>query len=298
MRKQKVYPLIAIAIAVMVAIIAISGCGKKEAPPAAPTKIDFATSYDGALKLAQEKNQKVLIDFYTDWCTWCKKLDTETYVDSAVIALSQNLVFTKINAEVDTVTAAKYMVRAYPTIVLMNNDGTEIDRIAGYLPAQDFIQTVDDYLHGINTLDYFLKKEADSGANIELNATIAQKYADRGMYPEAEQYLQKVLTADPDNAQKFGLEAMMSLGDIKMRDKKYDEAYTIFKNVMTKFATSDRAPEAHIYSAIVLARKGDTTAAIKAFESFIKTYPTSEDTAYAQKQIERLKNPEPPETAK
>ncbi len=298
MRKQRIFPMIAILAAILVALIAISGCGKKEAPPAAPTKIDFTTTYDGALKLAQEKNQKILIDFYTDWCTWCKKLDTETYVDSAVIALSQNIVFTKLNAEVDTVTAAKYMVKAYPTIVLMNNDGTEIDRIAGYLPAGDFIKTVDDYLNGVNTLDYFLKKEADSGANIELNSTIAQKYADRGMYADAEKYFQKVLAADPDNAQKFGLQAMMAMGDVKMRDKKYDDAYAIFNNVLKKFATSESAPEAQIYAAIALRQKGDTTGAIKAFEAFIKAYPTSEDTAYAQKQIERLKNPTPAETGK
>jgi len=111
--------------------IILGGCGKKEEPIVAPTQINFATDYQSGLKLAQDKGQKLIIDFNTDWCTWCKRLDTVTFVDSAVIAMSQNLVFAKINAEKDTVTAQLYKVRGYPTVVLMNADGSEIDRIGG-----------------------------------------------------------------------------------------------------------------------------------------------------------------------
>ncbi|MEW5923332.1 MAG: thioredoxin family protein, partial [Candidatus Zixiibacteriota bacterium] len=105
-------------IAVLLAAVSLStmiGCSKKaEDVVVSPKEIEFVTDYATALQIAQEKNQKILIDFYTDWCVWCKRLDSFTYSDSAVIEMSKSMVFAKINAEVDTLTAQKYIIPGYP----------------------------------------------------------------------------------------------------------------------------------------------------------------------------------------
>jgi len=53
--------------------------------------------------LEQMKNigdKKVLVDMYTDWCGWCKKMDKNTFTDPAVVEyLNQNFVLVKFNAE-------------------------------------------------------------------------------------------------------------------------------------------------------------------------------------------------------
>jgi len=36
-------------------------------------------SYDEGLLKAEKENKYILIDFYTDSCSWCKKLDKEVY---------------------------------------------------------------------------------------------------------------------------------------------------------------------------------------------------------------------------
>jgi thioredoxin-related protein len=38
-----------------------------------------------AEKKSKKENKPILIDFYTDWCGWCKKLDNTTYKDPEVI---------------------------------------------------------------------------------------------------------------------------------------------------------------------------------------------------------------------
>lgn len=289
MRKGRTLGLMVVCFS-LAAILSLAGCSKK-AEVVAPTKIEFATSYEQALQLAQQKNQKLLIDFYTDWCTWCKRLDTVTFVDSAVIAMSNNIVFARINAEQDTITARKYGVSGYPTVVFANSDGTEIDRIAGFLPPPDFIGTITDYTNDIHTLNYYLR-QADSGATNELNAIIGEKYADRGMYTEAEMYFQRIIDADPENKEGYTDKAMMAVADLKRRGKNFDDAMAIFGKVRKQFAGTEMATDAEIWTAICLRQKGDTTAAIKAFEDFIANNPASADTTYARQQIEKLKNPD------
>ena len=42
---------------------------------------DLAT----AIKKAKSKNLPIMIDIYTDWCSWCKELDKNTYANKEVI---------------------------------------------------------------------------------------------------------------------------------------------------------------------------------------------------------------------
>src|SRR5690349_5830320 len=52
-----------------------------------------------AAKLADAGNRLVIIDVFTDWCGWCKKMDREIYTDRRVAALSREHVFLKLNAD-------------------------------------------------------------------------------------------------------------------------------------------------------------------------------------------------------
>ena len=42
-------------------------------------------SITDAEKLMKKEPRKVIVDVYTDWCGWCKRLDATTYKDPAVV---------------------------------------------------------------------------------------------------------------------------------------------------------------------------------------------------------------------
>ena len=55
---------------------------------------------DEALKLNKTKPKKLLVDIYTDWCGWCKKMDKDTYADTAIARyINDNFYAVKFNAE-------------------------------------------------------------------------------------------------------------------------------------------------------------------------------------------------------
>ena len=51
-------------------------------------------------QLSAQKPKKLVIDVYTDWCSWCKKMDKSTYQNEGIIQqINEDFYFVKLNAE-------------------------------------------------------------------------------------------------------------------------------------------------------------------------------------------------------
>lgn len=257
---------------------------------ATATADPYFDDVDACMQAGKEADKNVLIKFYTDWCGWCKHIDTTVLnLPEAEQFFTDEMLLVRVNAEVDTMLARKYSVSAFPTLVLVKPTGEEIDRIVGFMPVDPFLTTLREYEQGIGTLDDLLGK-AEDGTDRELYMQIAEKYQYRGGNDEAKAWYTKVVDAGAGNDSLSG-EARMNLADMKRRDKMTDEALADFKQIETDFQGQEFAATAAIWQAIIHRQNGDTTQAIAGFERFIADYPNSEDTSYARKQIDKLKNP-------
>jgi thiol-disulfide isomerase/thioredoxin len=98
-------------------------------------------SFADASKAAATEGKLVFIDFYTTWCGPCKMLDEQTWTDAKVGQLvGEKAVALKLDAEKEGLAAAKrYKIAAYPTLLLLKADGTEVDRIVGFREPAKFI---------------------------------------------------------------------------------------------------------------------------------------------------------------
>jgi thiol:disulfide interchange protein len=100
-------------------------------------------AFADALKQAKKEKKIIMVDYYTDWCGWCKRLDRDTYSSEEIGKYAdENIISLKLNAEKGEGInlAKKSEISGFPTIIFYNGDGKEIHRIVGYKPAPAFIQ--------------------------------------------------------------------------------------------------------------------------------------------------------------
>lgn len=133
-KKQRFLKLSTLVLAVIVVVGAGLSTGRAEV---IFSKVTFAE----ALKQAKKEKKKVMVDYYTDWCRWCKVLDQKTYSDAGVGKVAnERFISLKVNAEEGEgiELAKKYQVQGFPTIVFYDGDGVEIDRVVGFQEARKF----------------------------------------------------------------------------------------------------------------------------------------------------------------
>ena len=201
---------------------------------------------------------------------------------------SNEMIFAKVHAEKDdSLTAKLYNVSGFPTFVVTDSKGEEIDRIVGYLEAKDFLAKVNDYQNGIGTLEDLLSK-VEASKDRELYFEIADKYKYRGAPDDAKTWFERVV-ADGEPTDSLSGEARFSLADMMRRNKDFDGSITAFRAIKSDFKGTHFEESASIYIPYVTMKKGDTANAIMEFENFIKEYPESDDVEYATTKISELK---------
>lgn len=212
------------------------------------------------------------------------------FTDTEVIEFFTNeMLLVKLNGNEDTLTKAEYRVSGYPTTVLLNSEGRDIDRIIGYRPPGEYTQTLVDYSNGIGTLDDLLRR-AGSEEDRNLYYEIAEKYKYRSSLVEAENWFDRVIEAGEPTDSLSGM-SRLGKADMYQRAGDYRRSLESFVKMAEDFKGTIYEETADIYTAIVYNRMEDTTGAMAAFQKFMEKYPESEDAEYAREQIERLQNP-------
>jgi len=112
--------------------------------------------FDRGISVAAEESKPVLIDFYTEWCHWCKVLDEKTFADETVKDyMDENFIRIKVHAEEtdDEQTylgktynsaelAGAFRVTGYPALAFLDKDQNLVTLVPGFLPPDKFINVL------------------------------------------------------------------------------------------------------------------------------------------------------------
>jgi thiol:disulfide interchange protein DsbD len=99
-------------------------------------------NYEASLK----NNERMVIDFYADWCIPCKELDALTFSDKRVLNEFERFTVYKVdmtkNNETNESLRKRFNVIGMPTVLIIDSKGNEIKRLTGFVNADEFLSFV------------------------------------------------------------------------------------------------------------------------------------------------------------
>ncbi len=96
--------------------------------------------YKEGMTLAKKQNKQVYLHFYTDWCEYCKEMDSTTFRNPAVVKmLNSEFVAIKVNTAKSHKVAAKYNIRPVPDNWFLSSSGSKIRNFLGYYEPDQFV---------------------------------------------------------------------------------------------------------------------------------------------------------------
>lgn len=145
--------------------------------------------WDAARKAAAAEKKLLFADFVTATCAPCKLMDKTTYEDADFTAwLSARAVCVKVDGEKERRLVERLRVGAFPTLLLMDPAGGELDRFDGYHDAAKLRAKLEDAIAGrteLSRLRKEIKAEKDPRKLLRLRFDFARGLAGRGRDEEA-----------------------------------------------------------------------------------------------------------------
>jgi thioredoxin-related protein len=133
---------------------------REQATPSERQEKDLPTkwlAFDDGLAKAKTENKPIFLEFYAEWCIFCKKFQKETIKDQKVARmLSENFVYVRLNAEnsesrvryrgkslSNVELAQAFGVNSYPSLVFLDSKGKPITMLSGFVPPHQFMPVLD-----------------------------------------------------------------------------------------------------------------------------------------------------------
>lgn len=120
--------------------------------PAAGAESVRWRDWNTGMREASESKRPVLVDVYTDWCGWCKRMDRDVYARADVQDyLARKFVPIKLNAEARheasyegkvytaRTLASRFRVSSYPMTIFLRSGGDHVANVPGYIPHDKFL---------------------------------------------------------------------------------------------------------------------------------------------------------------
>lgn len=243
--------------------------------PAAGQGITFTEGrpFAESLKRARVEKKPLMVDTYAVWCGPCKQLDRMTFADPTVGAWARkNVIPVKIDAEKGEGrrVSQRYSVRAFPTVLFLDEAGNEIDRLSGAYPPADFVKVADQILARKSPLTEAIAR-LEKKWDPDLAGQLADQLAQRNDLPRLRPVAFRAVEQDPALAEEGSRQAFLYL--VSMEDgaeRLSPETLDVLESVAPRLEADPRVALLRLAAARELARRGDGAGARASAQAGLK----------------------------
>ena len=246
--------------------------------PVAPVEVKWASSFAEATKQAKAQNKLILVDFWADYCGWCKKLDAEVYVSPEFARAAAGVIVVKVDTQgAESEVAQRYGVSGLPTILFLTPEGKTLGRIGGYLPTAQFMPMMQNSVDLFRAIPGVKARFAANPNDLGAAQGAMEVFAKLDDFPGAEKALASIKTLDPQNGDKAQAHALLLYGDMYARNDKLDAAIPQFLKSASVAKEERDIVGAHRAAAMCYAIQGKYDKAESQLKTILDSSKISED---------------------
>jgi thioredoxin-like negative regulator of GroEL len=205
------------------------------AGPGSPAGIKWERQFDEALKKAKATHKPVIVNFWAEWCGWCRRLDKTTYADPVVARVAEDFVAVRVNTEgskKDIAIALRYDVSSLPTVVFLTPAGRQLSRVNGFQGPGEFPHTLERVLlesHKVMAWEAALEENPKDAAAL---ASLGIHLFDQEFYDESAELLERARWADAEQPAANRRKTRLLLAMIQNTHHHYAEAEALLKEAL------------------------------------------------------------------
>ena len=247
--------------------------------PGKPTAIKWERDYNTAIQRAQAEKKLIVADMFTDWCVLCKKMDAETYADPQLIKnIANKYVWLKLNTETeeDGIRLQKdFAILTYPTTLVLDSQGEEVDRIGRFLNAEEFTGTVQSATKNPASMANLRKVVQEQPNSVSVHYALAEKLLEQNNYAKAEPEFQKVIELDPDNREHKTDLAQYNVALCLASQNQFPQAIVALDDLQERFPNSTAVADSAVLRGQIYRCCNELDKAQKVLREYVDKYPTN-----------------------
>ncbi len=257
-------------------------------------QITWLQNMDAALQQAGKADKLVLVNFYTDWCGFCRRMDQSTFTDKTVIQKMNAFVPVKINTDIEKKIAEEYAVNGLPTTVILDSKGRIISGSEGYMHSNDLIEMMNLAVKTTTDLRQNLKELESYPNNWNRALEFAQKNLELQRFQDALPWLERIIEHTPKEQTDIHAWANFDLAIVKASMGNPIAAVDYAETVMSIYSGHEAAGQTRknfpdiLYLAGEKAQKqGNQKASRAYYQRIVTEFPNSQLSKAARERLDQ-----------
>ncbi|PYS39435.1 MAG: hypothetical protein DMG14_13970 [Acidobacteria bacterium] len=246
--------------------------------PARAAAITWERDYEKAIDRARAENKMIIADMFTDWCALCKQMDAETFAEPRLIQkMAGKYVWLKLNTETeeDGIRLQKeFAILTYPTILVLDSQGEEVDRVDRFLAAAQFTERVESFVDSPESLPNLKKAVQHQPNSVSARYALAEKLLSHNNYAKAGPEFEKVIELDPESREGKTDLSQYNVALCLASQEKFVEAIVELDTLETRFPRSNAVADAKVLRGQIYRCCNKLDEAQAVLREYMDKYPT------------------------